>query len=446
MAVTRARRSLLVTAVGPHVSDDGTVHSDADTRSRFLEEIAGDQVLASSHIEADAESSDSADLRAFQNSGGPHTQSPLSVLPECEFPRILSPDSLIAELRRVVESEDSLSHERYHAARQLARLALAAGDAPSRESVITAANPDHWWGVQGLSTTESLHDPETAYFISPSQVERYLECPLEAFLQSVETAGRDTSATLLGTLTHMAAEAMERGVDEGDVRDVFLVTVPRLLGTLTWKKHDQIDKWTDMFDRLVEKLHLRYAAVTGHADIEQVIESRIGQTSSGDDVYVRGKIDRLEVSDEGKYYIIDFKTGNQVAKDIPDNPQLKTYQTAVAKSIDPQNTPPSSVSSPSSSRMSEECSADNCMAGAELIYPHKNPRKPTVQDPLTNDDVDAWARQLVDLALVMAGPHFAGSSDSQSDQNSRARSLSRVLVGKSALAPSFTPSNIEDAD
>ena len=86
------------------------------------------------------------------------------------------------------------------------------------------------------------------------------------------------------------------------------------------------------------------------------------------------------------------------------------------------------------------------MAGAELIYPHKNLRKPTVQDPLTNDDVDAWARQLVDLALVMAGPHFAGSSDSQSDQNSRARSLSRVLVGKSALAPSFTPSNIEDAD
>ncbi|WP_296136341.1 ATP-dependent DNA helicase [uncultured Corynebacterium sp.] len=446
VAVTRARRSLLVTAVGPHVSDDGTVDSDADIRSRFLEELAGDQALASSHGEPDAESSDSADLRALTSSGGSRTQSPLSVLPECEFPRVLSPDYLIAELRRVVESEDSPGHERHHAARQLARLALAAGDAPSRESVITAANPDHWWGVQKLSTTKSLHDPETAYFISPSQVERYLECPLEAFLQSVETAGRDTTATLLGTLTHMAAEAMERGVDEGDVRDVFLATVPRLLGTLTWKKHDQIDKWTDMFDRLVEKLHLRYAAVTGHAEVEQVIESRIGQTSSGDDVYVRGKIDRLEISDVGKYYIIDFKTGNQVAKNIPDNPQLKTYQTAVAKSIDPQNTPSSSVSSLSSSRMSEECSADNCLAGAELIYPHKNPRKPTVQDPLTNDDVDAWASQLVDLALVMAGPHFAGSSDSQPDQNSRARSLSRVLVRKSALAPSFTPSNIEDAD
>lgn len=446
VAVTRARRSLLVTAVGPHVSDDGTVDSDADIRSRFLEELAGDQALASSHGEPDAESSDSADLRALTSSGGSQTQSPLSVLPECEFPRVLSPDSLIAELRRVVESEDSSGHERHHAARQLARLALAAGDAPSRESVITAANPDHWWGVQELSTTKSLHDPETAYFISPSQVERYLECPLEAFLQSVETAGRDTTATLLGTLTHMAAEAMERGVDEGDVRDVFLATVPRLLGTLTWKKHDQIDKWTDMFDRLVEKLHLRYAAVTGHAEVEQVIESRIGQTSSGDDVYVRGKIDRLEISDVGKYYIIDFKTGNQVAKNIPDNPQLKTYQTAVAKSIDPQNTPSSSVSSLSSSRMSEECSADNCLAGAELIYPHKNPRKPTVQDPLTNDDVDAWASQLVDLALVMAGPHFAGSSDSQPDQNSRARSLSRVLVRKSALAPSSTPSNIEDAD
>ncbi|MDO4914314.1 ATP-dependent DNA helicase [Corynebacterium sp.] len=446
VAVTRARRSLLVTAVGPHVSDDGTVDSDADTRSRFLEEISGGHGLVSSDVENDTESSDSADLRTLKSAGGAHTQSPLSTLPECEFPRVLSPDSLIAELRRVVESEDAPSHERHHAARQLARLALAAGDAPSRESVITAANPDHWWGVQELSTTESLHDPETAYFISPSQVERYLECPLEAFLQSVETSGRDTSATLLGTLTHMAAEAMERGVDEGDVRDVFLATVPRLLGALTWKKGDQIDKWTDMFDRLVEKLHLRYAAVTGHAEVEQVIESLIGQTNSGDDVYVRGKIDRLEISDDGKYYIIDFKTGNQVASDIPENPQLKTYQTAVAKSVDQQNTSSSSVSSPPSSHMPEKSSADNCLAGAELIYPHKKPRKPTVQDPLTNDDVNAWARQLVDLALVMAGPYFAGSADSQPDQSSRSRSLSRVLVGKSALAPSFTPSNIEDAD
>lgn len=446
VAATRARRSLLVTAVGPHVSDDGTVDSDADTRSRFLEEIAGDHVLVGSDVENDAESSDSGNLRTLKNTGEAYIRSPLSTLPECDFPRVLSPDSLIAELRRVVESEDTPSHERYHAARQLARLALAAGDASSRESVITAANPDHWWGVQELSTTESLHDPGTAYFISPSQVERYLECPLDAFLQSVETAGGDTSATLLGTLTHMAAEAMERGVDEEDVREVFLATVPRLLGTLTWKKHDQIEKWTDMFNRLVEKLHLRYAAVTGRAEVEQIIEALIGQTNSGDDVYVRGKIDRLEISDDDKYYIIDFKTGNQVARDIPENPQLKTYQTAVAKSTDSQDSTSSSMSSLSSSHASEECSADNCLAGAELIYPHKNPRNPTAQDPLTNDDVDAWARQLIDLAIVMAGPYFAACSDSQPDGNFRSRSLSRVLVGKSALAPSFTPSNIEDAD
>lgn len=446
VAVTRARRSLLVTAVGPHVSDDGSVDSDADTRSRFLEEIAGDYALVRSYGETDAESCCSADSRVLTSSGRSHTQSPVSARPECGFPRVLSPDSLIAELRRVVETEDTPSHERHHAARQLARLALAAGDSPTRESVITAANPDHWWGVQELSTTQSLHDPGTAYFISPSQVERYLECPLEAFLQSVETAGRDTSATLLGTLTHMAAEAMERGVDEEEVRDVFLATVPRLLAPLAWKKQEQVNKWIDMFDHLVEKLHVRYEAVTGHAEVEQVVESLIGQTNSGDDVYVKGKIDRLEISDDGKYYIIDFKTGNQVAKDIPDNPQLKTYQVAVAKSKDGQNSASSSFFSSPSSHMQERPSAESCLGGAELIYPHKNPRNPTTQDPLTNEDVDAWARQLVELARVMAGPHFAGCSDSQPGETTRFRSLARVLVGKSALAPSFTPSNAEDAD
>ena len=449
VAVTRARRSLLVTAVGPHVSDDGKVDSDADTRSRFLEKIATDDIVVSSHDESDQESSERADFGAAENSDGAATQPLLSMRTEREFPRVLSADSLIAELRRAVESKDTPSHEREQAARQLARLALAAGDAPSRESVIAAANPDHWWGLQGLSTTKSLRDDDKPYFISPSQVEDYLAYPLGAFLKGVQTAGRDSSPSLLGTLMHMAAEAMERGVDAEEVRDVFLATVPRLLGPHAWKKEEEIKKWGDGFDRLKRWLDGRGNNEAGSVKIEEYMCPDIGQTDSGEQVKITGKIDRQEISDDGKYFIIDFKTGGTPAAG-ENNPQLKTYQTAVAKNQAQDPNPNSAL--PVSSPSADEARGDNCLAGAELIY--IKPKQPkadggvttSAQESLTSEDVDAWARQLIDLAVVMAGPQFAGRSELQPDEKIRFGSLGLVLTGKSVLDPTFTPLSPEDAD
>lgn len=449
VAVTRARRSLLLTAVGPYVSDDGKVDKDADTRSRFLEKIATDDIVVTLHGESDHESSDRADSGSAENSGGVAMQPSFSMRPEREFPRVLSADSLIAELRRAVESKDTPSHERKQAARQLARLALAAGDTPSRESVISAANPDHWWGVQGLSTTKSLHDAGDPYVISPSQVENYLDYPLGAFLQSVQTAKRDSSPSLLGTLAHMAAEAMERGVDAEEVRDVFLATVPRLLGSYAWKKEEQIKKWEDGFDRLRRWLDERKNNEAGSVKIEEYLCPDIGQTDSGEQVKITGKIDRQEINDEGKYYIIDFKTGGTPTPG-KNNPQLKTYQTAVVKN---QVQGPSLDSDlPVSSSSADDARGDNCLAGAELIYMKpKNPRAngdvtACDQEPLTSGGVDAWARQLIDLAVVMAGPQFAGRSELQHDERIRFGSLGLVLTGKSVLDPTFTPLSPEDAD
>ena len=68
------------------------------------------------------------------------------------------------------------------------------------------------------------------------------------------------------------------------------------------------------------------------------------------------------------------------------------------------------------------------------------------QEPLTSGGVDAWARQLIDLAVVMAGPQFAGRSELQHDERIRFGSLGLVLTGKSVLDPTFTPLSPEDAD
>lgn len=433
VAVSRARRSLLVTAVGAHAADD-------DTRSRFVEEITRvDGVLNDESKQvAEARQSDDRPGRC----GGSEVLPQLAMMSNGMFPRVLSADSLIAELRRAVEASNTPNHLRKQAARQLARLALAAGDAPSRDSMLAGADPRQWWGVHGLSTEESMHEPGTAYRISPSQVERYLTCPATAFWDSMRAGQSETSSTLLGTLTHAAAEALEHGADEDDVRRVFLATVPRLLGEQAWKTAENIDEWTDVFTRLVKKLHQRDAAATGPVEIEKRIDAVIGQTESGDDVIVSGRIDRLEENDDGKFYIIDFKTGHQVReKDMVDQPQVKTYQIAVAQHCGGQ-----AVSDRPSERSDHgdgQSSADNRLNGAELIFLKYNHRKPRVQQPLTNEEIDVWKRTLIDLAQIMAGPAFSVCSQTQlsttGSTSLQDTMRSALTVGSVSLGPTDAP-------
>ena len=125
---------------------------------------------------------------------------------------------------------------------------------------------------------------------------------------------------------------------------------------------------------------------------------------------------------------------------MPDHSQLKTYQVAVAK-WEGLKTPGTSASS----RTTENSTADNRLNGAELIF-LKHPNTVRKQDPLTDESVNAWVQKLIEVAIVIAGPQFASRSDLETDENPRSGSLGRVLVGKSALDSTFTPSTPGDGD
>ena len=138
VAVSRARRHLLVTAV----------RSEEELPSPFLD-LVDDP--------ADGVESDEAGGRAL-----------------AELPRTKTLPALVGHLRGVVTST-AAEPDRRAAAEQLARLAVAG---------VPGADPEDWRGLAGLSCTGPLRDPGTEVRVSPSKVESFDRCALRWLLET----------------------------------------------------------------------------------------------------------------------------------------------------------------------------------------------------------------------------------------------------------------------
>ncbi|HEX6934907.1 MAG TPA: ATP-dependent DNA helicase, partial [Actinomycetes bacterium] len=179
VAVTRPRRSLLVTAV--------TSEREGLAPSRFLDEL--DPLPPG------------VDTR------------PLTTVR-----RPLSLTGLVADLRQVVTDPEVDGPLRAAAAARLTTLA---------EAGARAADPAGWWGLPALSDERPVRDPGEPVPVSPSKVESFSRCQLRWFLEHV--GGGDTSgaAQSVGTLVHAVAEA---AVDPASsTEEALLARLERLL-------------------------------------------------------------------------------------------------------------------------------------------------------------------------------------------------------------------------
>jgi len=165
VAVTRARRRLVVTAVS----------GDDEQPSRFLDEL------------------DPLDGER----------------PYAAVPRGVHLPGLVAELRAVVC--DPVAPAREAAAEELARLARAG---------VPGAHPDQWWGLAPLSDDGPVADPDRPVTVSPSRIESYLRCELRALLAQLGARDDDQIGASLGTLIHDVSAAAP---------DADLPTLERLL-------------------------------------------------------------------------------------------------------------------------------------------------------------------------------------------------------------------------
>jgi superfamily I DNA/RNA helicase/RecB family exonuclease len=271
VAVSRARRTLVVTAVGG---------ADAEERpSRFLAELAGDDI----------------EIEQVTGAAG----------------RWLSLPALTAELRRAAAEPGLPPAVRRFAAAQLARLAATG---------VRGASPRQWYALTELSGPgPAITGPVR---LSPSQAETFTRCGLRWLLDAAVGAGSPSVARHFGTVIHAAAALAARGCDDGDITKLVDEMWQHLDFGSSWYSAKQREQAERMVARFLD-WHRRNPREL--VAVEQSLRVTVG------DVTITGQVDRLERDGDGRAIVVDLKTGSSRPPDadLDRHPQLGVYQLAL---------------------------------------------------------------------------------------------------------------------
>lgn len=274
VACSRARRSLLVTAV-----------DDTDQQpSPFLELVDP--------------SDDEGETR------------------RTSVPAPLDLRGLVAQLRAHLEQAavDGVEPDPA-AARTLAR--LAAADVPG-------ADPAQWHGLAEPSSAAPLWDADTRVPVSPSKVETAQRCALRWALEAAGGTSTASGGQNLGTLLHAIAQEHPQG------------TEAELSAALDrrWAELGLGTGWPALATRRkADAMVHRLAVYLRNAGEPLLVEGAFAVDT--DRASLRGSVDRIELVEDGAdgpvVRVVDLKTGASppsVSK-AAENPQLGAYQLAV---------------------------------------------------------------------------------------------------------------------
>ncbi|MDO3645594.1 ATP-dependent helicase [Nocardia mangyaensis] len=355
VACSRARRSLLVTAVESAAGDQDLVPS------RFLTELLGDD-----------------------DTGEP------GALPVADPGRALVMHALVAELRGVVCDPGTDPRRRDRAARQLARLADAG---------VPGTDPGDWYGTAALSSERELWDDDDSPIgLSPSTVELLRTCPLRWALERHGGTDGDNPHAVKGNLVHTLVQALAGDVPEAQVRaalDQAWKTVDPATG---WHSRQELRRTETMLETFLAWVRTTRGELT-QAGVEVPVDCVLPPRSEGArGVRIRGRIDRLERDARGRFVIVDVKTGKTpvAAKAVDDHAQLATYQVAAAHgALDEEADDATPVADP---------------GGARLVYvakPHnKTGATERAQTPLDDEGLAQWRETIHDAAAATKGPGY----------------------------------------
>jgi len=271
VAVTRARRELVVTAVGAEDSEEQP--------SRFLTELAGDEI-------------------EIERVSGTER-------------RWLSLPALTADLRRAAADAGLPAQVRSAAAHQLARLAAAG---------VRGASPRQWYALTELTAAgEAIRG---SVQISPSRVETFTKCGLRWLLEAAVGVRSPGVAQHLGIVIHAAAALAAEGADDGEVAK----RVDEL-----WQHLDFGSSWYSARQRTqAEAMVTKFLDWHRRNPRELVAVEQQLRISMGE-ITITGQVDRLERDEDGTAIVVDLKTGTSRPSDsdLDRNPQLGVYQLAV---------------------------------------------------------------------------------------------------------------------
>ncbi len=361
-ALSRARTHLLITAL-----DDGE-----SSPSGFFTLLRPDPAAGADHADAAAGAEAAAAGRAAEPASGQ-----------------LSIRSIAAHARHRFETADT-AEEQEQWAQLLAALTRAH---------VSEADSATWQRWYERSSQDPIRAADEIVTLSPSTMETFATCPLKWFLSRHAGDTAATQAQTTGTLIHELAEEFPDG-DLLGMQQAFEEKFAQLEFDAAWEREREYEAIAGMVDNLSTYLRARRSEGT-LLGVEASISAVEHDPELGGPWQIRGRIDRIEQLADGRgLYIIDFKTGKNPTprKEMPEHPQLGTYQAALAH-------PSGTV------ELADGSQAHGAPAGAELVFLRN--KKPTTreQSALQTDedspDGHTWAgRMVVETARQMRSAHF----------------------------------------
>jgi superfamily I DNA/RNA helicase/RecB family exonuclease len=284
--------------------------------------------------------------------------------------------------------------------RDLAR-AHAGGDAALRDARadllevladagVPGSDPARWWDAREPST-DLPRVPDGPVPVSPSKVQAFSECSLRWLLTSHGGDSRTVVSSAVGTLVH-AVVAGSPHAERSALCEQLRARWPELRMDDSWVSRRELARAEAMLDAYVT--YRQHAEGQGRELVGVEVPGRVQVGRA----LVVGQVDRLEQDADGRFLVVDLKTGSgKPAKaDVPRHPQLGAYQVALRAGAFAEVTGPSPVS-----------------AGAALAHLGRAAVRtgaPQVQPPLEEDEDPGWAEALLRSAADgMAGASFTAT-------------------------------------
>jgi RecB family exonuclease len=225
----------------------------------------------------------------------------------------------VAELRTVVVGTDQTPSRRWAAAAELARLAAAG---------VPGAHPDEWWGLRPLSDDRPLVDEGEPVKVTPSSMESALRCSLRWLLERHGGAAPPGPAQGVGNLVHAAAMlAEDANADREKLVEYVDARFDAIELAARWLAGPEQERAQGMVDKL-----LRWLAANPRRLLAIEHEFTVRLEDEKRPIQLTGRVDRLEVDENGRLVVIDLKTGKTTtvsAADLEEHAQLAGYQAAV---------------------------------------------------------------------------------------------------------------------
>jgi superfamily I DNA/RNA helicase len=367
VTLSRARQRLLVTAI----------QSEDETPSGLFRMIAGEKTP----------DEDRARIVPAANARG----------------RVFVPENIdasigemVGRLRNLVVSDRGSAADRSRAAAALKELAHRG---------VLGAHPDTWLGYRSATPAPLFSDGVVP--VSPSNLERFQESPLDWFVSSVAGGSSGINATI-GTLVHRAIEVAPDGT-----RDELWAAVEEKWGEVNFEAPWLAEQWLKATRSMIDSLadYVRNIALEGRRvlDSEKFTTITLSTTDKGGlSIVVGGTVDRVEEFPDGSIAIIDVKTAKSAASAnaAEENMQLKAYQLAFRHGV-----------------LGDAVAAATTLHSAGLLYPRVSskdaPYSVRTQSAMDTAALNDFADTVIAMGVAMHSERFSGPEDAPTPTGKR---------------------------